>query len=359
MIQVHIEKHFTQSSLHFEFQSKTNRVVVFGPSGSGKSLLLKLIAGFFQPDSGEININGQVFYSSKQQINLPIYERQIGYLPQEYTLFPNMTVRENILYAVKTRKMKTDNSDFLALMDRFGLKSHLDEYPLNLSGGQKQRAALARLVLIKPRLMLLDEPFSALDTPIRESLRELVMEEVDLNNIPSLFVTHDTEESFVFGKELVLVEKGKVIESGYQNQVFNYPKHVETAKRLGFSNVWPIKGGDDHSVTLEDNNRLLIDNPAPSEAEFVCIRPENVMILRNNINKSESKRDNVFPGTLTGVHNRGRYFRLEFESNSALKLNIHLPDYMYSRLELFEGKSIIVSIRKDLVVLCDSKTRTG
>lgn len=358
MIQVHIEKHFKQSSLHFNFHSATNRVVVFGPSGSGKSLLLKLIAGFFQPDKGEVNINGRVFYSSRQQINLPIYDRQIGYLPQEYTLFPNMTIKENILYAVKTRKLKTDTSEFLALMERFGLKSHLDDYPHNLSGGQKQRAALARLVLIQPRLMLLDEPFSALDTPIRESLRELVMEEVDKNNIPSLFVTHDTEEAFVFGKELVLVEKGNVIESGYQNQIFNFPKHVETAKRLGFSNVWPIKSKEGNSVLLEDSNRFLIDKPAPSQAEFVCIRPENVMILRNNINKSTRDRDNVFQGTLSKIHNRGRYLRLEFVGEHSLKLNIHLPDYMFTRLELFEGKPILVSIRKDQIVLCDSKTRT-
>jgi molybdate transport system ATP-binding protein len=358
MIRVDLQKHFKQSSLHLSFHCKTNRTVVFGPSGGGKSLLLKIIAGFFQPDEGEIQVNGKTLFSSKRQINLPIYLREIGYLPQEYTLFPNMTVRENILYAVKARKLKWDNLEFLTLMEKFGLQLHLDDYPHRLSGGQKQRAALARLILIKPRLLLLDEPFSALDTPIRESLRELVMEEVDRNNIPSLFVTHDTEEAFVFGKELVLVEKGKVIESGYQDQVFSFPKQVETAQRLGFSNVWAIQDRDDDSVQIKGGNRFMIEKNTSPQAGFVCIRPENIMILRGNKNNDIGDRDNVFSGILTNVHNRGRYFRLEFESENSLELNIHIPDYMFTRLELYEGKSIMVSIRKNLVILCDSKTGT-
>ena len=353
MIRVNIVKYFKPSALRLAFESQSNRIVIFGPSGSGKSMLLKLIAGFFQPDEGEIVVGQLPLFSSKDKINLPIHQRQIGYLPQEYTLFPNMTVRNNILYAAKARKLQVEPAAFASLIDRFGLESQLDDYPHMLSGGQKQRAALARLLLIKPRLMLLDEPFSALDTPIRESLRELVMEEVDRSNIPALFVTHDTEEAFVFGKEMVLVENRRVIETGPKKQLFDHPFYVETAQRLGFTNIWPVTKQEEDRIFINPGCSFTV-NRAEARASFLCIRPENIMILREVSEKMIQERKNVLSGVMVKIHNRGKYLRLELKTDNNLHMNIHLPEHTYNRLELFEGKRIWVAVREELIILCRS-----
>ena len=358
-IRLDIEKSFKNLNLHFQFSTSENRVILFGPSGSGKSVLLKMIAGFFDPDNGEMRISDRVFFNRAQEINVPTHLRHIGYLPQEYTLFPNMTVEENIIYGLKTQKLSVEPQFYRDLIDRFDLGSKLSSYPKALSGGQQQRAALARILLIQPQLLLLDEPFSALDSSIRESLRDLVIDLTDELGIPVLFVTHDIEEAFVFGQEVVIIKNGRVLESGPKSQIFDHPNFVETAHLVGFENVWPVLQIETGRARIDENLSISYQGRADKAARYLCIRPENVMILKADQPYKKIFKENILDGSVAGIHARGLYMKVEFEldketveSGRRLVISIHIPVHAFVKLGLVVGKPIKVSLKEESVVLC-------
>ncbi|MCP4750198.1 MAG: ABC transporter ATP-binding protein [Proteobacteria bacterium] len=351
-MKIDIENHFKNISMRFSFSTTSNRVVVLGPSGSGKSLLLKMIAGFFNPERGEITVNDRSLFSTEKKTDVPVYRRNIGYLPQEYTLFPNMTVEQNILYGTKVQRISYERKRFLELVDRFGIGRELKSYPANLSGGQKQRAALARILLIDPEILLLDEPFSALDTPVRESLRNLVADIADEMGITALFVTHDMAEAFVFGKETVHIENGKVIEYGERDRLFNRPVYVETARLLGFANILPIVRRTDNKAEISDGHVFSFKGDFGEEATFLCIRPDNIMFLRENKPRRNGLKENVVAGTIKNIYHHGRYVKIILVSDKDLSLEINVPEHVFHRLELVLGKTVKVSLKEESVVLC-------
>jgi molybdate transport system ATP-binding protein len=339
MIRVQVAKKIKETQIRFSFSLKTNRAVVFGPSGSGKSTLLKMIAGFFPPDAGEISIRETLIFSASKKVNLPIHLRNFGYLPQDFTLFPNMTVRQNILYGLKARKIPENQKHVETIVTKFGIAKKLDEMPADLSGGQQQRVALARIILMNPDVLLLDEPFSALDRKIRESLRDLVIDLSEEMNIPVIFVTHDLEEAYVFGQELVVIDKGEVIEYGDRESLFRAPEYIETATLLDFHNIWPLqKGGD-----KPDNNT------------FCCIRPEDIMIHREDRPLSDAQKHNMITGTVTGLHLRGRYAKIEMAAGEQGYV-IHLPDHAFQVMDIHKGKKIKCSLKAEALVHCRSMT---
>ncbi len=324
------------------------RGVVFGASGSGKSSLLKMIAGFYNPDYGNIEMNGRLFFSSDNKISLSIQDRKIGYLPQEYTLFPNMTVRENIEYGIKKRKLGRE-TDIETLVRKFDIFNCLNKYPHEISGGQKQRAALARALMVKPNILLLDEPFSALDRPIREELRELVADVANSLSIPVLFVTHDLEEAFVFSEEIVVINDGRVIEFGDKKRVFEYPRFVETAALVDFGNIWKIKKISKGCVELENGLMLMCGN-IDKDAKFCCIKPENVMILRSDLDVSD--KENKIEATIEKINFRGRYINIICKTANGVLLHINIPPHILSKMSLREGKIITISLKKESIRLC-------
>lgn len=352
MISINVSKIFKNISLHFRFSAETNRIVVFGPSGSGKSVLLKMIAGFFDPEEGDIIVGERHLFSGKNRGSIPIFRRNIGYLPQEYTLFPNMSVEENILYGTKIRKIQVDSERYLKLVDRLGIRSKLKSDPNDLSGGQKQRAALARILLVNPGILLLDEPFSALDSSIRESLRDLVMDLADELNITTLFVTHDLEEAFIFGKEIVLVNTGRVVEHGMRERVFDRPVYVETAELMGFHNIWPVTRLAGNRVKTEFGTIFTHQGDFPPEADYLCIRPENIMLLREDRPYKDSLKENVLSATVLGCHHRGKYMNILVRAIDGMMLNINLPEHAFKRLKLDRGKELKVSLKEESVILC-------
>ncbi|WP_022669806.1 ABC transporter ATP-binding protein [Hippea alviniae] len=347
MISINIKKRLGNFNLSLKFELKAFKNIIFGASGSGKSSLLKMIAGFYDPDDGHIIINNKTFFSKKDKISLSIQARSVGYLPQEYTLFPNMSIRENIEYGLKKRKIK-DEIGIEQIAKKFGIFDCLNKYPYQISGGQKQRTALARALIAKPNLLLLDEPFSALDKPTREELRELVSEIADSFSIPVLFVTHDSEEAFVFGDEVVVIKDGKVIEYGKKNKIFNEPLFIDTAELLDFSNIWKIKRIDSSTVRLE-NNLKLVCNPI-KKAEFCCIKPENVMILRKDIDTSN--KENRIDVIIEKINFRGRYINLTTKTENGFKIKINIPPHVLDKMKLKKGDSITVSLKKDSLIFC-------
>ncbi len=222
VLSIHIERSMLTSEgkslLKVDLEIANNELLcLFGHSGAGKTTLLRILAGLFSPDCGFISFNGEVWYDSVKKINLPPQQRKVGYMFQDYALFPNMTVRHNIEFAQK----KKDADEVNSLLSHFGLEALQKQYPAKLSGGQKQRVALARALAAKPNLLLLDEPLSALDYEMRLNLQDEILKAHKLLNSQTLLVSHDKEEVLKLADTVVMLRNGAVIKSGKPVEVFS------------------------------------------------------------------------------------------------------------------------------------------
>lgn len=193
MLEVQIYKKLAEFDLDISFQVDDNILGLMGASGSGKSMTLKCIAGIEMPDQGRIVLNGRVLFDSEKKINVPIQKRNVGYMFQSYALFPNMNVYENISVGLRARKVKDVDIVVQKVMQQFRIFELASRYPKQLSGGQRQRVALARLMAYEPDVLLLDEPFSALDEDLKEDLLQELKSELQISK-PVIFVSHDKEE---------------------------------------------------------------------------------------------------------------------------------------------------------------------
>ncbi|MFP3983594.1 MAG: sulfate/molybdate ABC transporter ATP-binding protein [Desulfurivibrionaceae bacterium] len=188
-------------------KSGSNRIVFLGPSGAGKTLTLKAAAGLLKPDCGIIRIKGRTLFDSDRKINLPVRSRRAGFLFQNYALFPHLSVRENIAFGLNRRNLRSLNRGDCKVVDqvmeRLELKEQAENRPSCLSGGQQQRVALARILVVRPGFFLLDEPFSALDIPLRARMRKELDSLLAEYDIPVLMVSHDPEDAEIFGEEVI------------------------------------------------------------------------------------------------------------------------------------------------------------
>lgn len=222
LIHVDVEKELVSRGRSFrlkaEFTSEERFVVLFGPSGSGKTLTLQSVAGLATPDAGRIALNGRVLFDSKAGVNIPSRSRGIGYLFQDYALFPHLSVAENVGFPLKKgfrwRLSKPDRRRVQEILDLFEISHLAESFPFDLSGGQKQRVALARALVCRPDILLLDEPFSALDTLLRVKLRRELSEIQARFDIPVIMITHDPEDIEAFAETLVIYESGRVCSVG-------------------------------------------------------------------------------------------------------------------------------------------------
>lgn len=200
--------------LTLEYASSCQSVAIFGPSGAGKTTLIKMIAGLIAPDTGFINIGDRIFFDEIQQINLKPQQRNLAYFFQAYSLFPHLTVQQNISFSLKRgifNPMKHQFSkEVVGLLERFELSNLAHQYPHELSGGQQQRVALARALITKPKLLLLDEPFSMLDYQLRQRLRVEIKKIQQQINCLLLIISHDPEDIDFFADDVVVLEDGKL-----------------------------------------------------------------------------------------------------------------------------------------------------
>ena len=227
MLTVSVRKNLKDFSLDVDFHSEAKITALFAPSGSGKSLTLQTIAGLMKPDRGRIEVNREVFFDSEKGINLSPQQRKVGYLFQDYALFPHMTVIDNIRYGSKDEEL------IERLLRILEIDSIKNKYPSEISGGQKQRVALARALATKPKILLLDEPFSALHKELKLSLYREIKKIQELFGIPIVLVSHDIDEVFELADFLVVMEKGKVVQTGEPFTVFMNPLNLKVAKLLG------------------------------------------------------------------------------------------------------------------------------
>jgi molybdate transport system ATP-binding protein len=200
-------------SLESRFESTDDHMVLFGPSGSGKTLTLQAIAGLLRPDRGRVAVNGRVLFDSFSGVDVPTRLRKVGFVFQDYALFPHLSVRENVGFGLKPllRPLPRKHRNKVdSILDLFGLTELADMPPSELSGGQRQRTALARCLVQEPDILLLDEPFSALDQPLRVRMRRELSRILDSFRIPLVMVTHDTDEVECFAKTVIVYADGKV-----------------------------------------------------------------------------------------------------------------------------------------------------
>lgn len=251
-----------------------SRTVIVGPSGSGKSTLLRMIAGFEFPDSGSVTLNGQTLVDATHEV--PAHQRQIGYVPQDGALFPHMTVAANIGFGLSIMGARKQQR-IAELMDSVALDASMAKrWPHELSGGQQQRVALARALAQQPRLMLLDEPFSALDTGLRAAMRKLVARLLADAGVTTLLVTHDQSEALSFADQLAVMRGGELVQSGHPLDLYRYPGDEQTALFLGDAVVMParIEAGWAHC----DLGRIPVNNHRNNRCAQIMLRPEQLQL---------------------------------------------------------------------------------
>lgn len=208
MLTVTLRKTLPEFVLETEFTAANDILVLFGPSGCGKTTILRCIAGLTMPDGGRITLDKSVLYDSSANVSMPPRDRDVGYVFQEYALFPHMNVTKNITYSVENFDEQA-RRDFAGLLHLLKIESLVKRFPSELSGGEQQRVALARALMAKPKILLLDEPLSALDYNIRTELQDELLKLHQIWRIPFILVTHDLQEAEKLGERIIFMDKGQ------------------------------------------------------------------------------------------------------------------------------------------------------
>jgi molybdate transport system ATP-binding protein len=288
MLSIDIEKRLGDFLLRPSFAAEDELVVLFGPSGSGKSLTLKAIAGLLTPDRGRIELSGRAVFDSRRGIDLPPQARGAGYVVQELALFPHLSVRENLAFALDGRPRAERDARVAELVDTLGLRGLEERLPRSISGGQQQRVALGRALAAKPAVLLLDEPFSALDAPLRTTLRREVAGLRRQLGLTAIFVTHDLQEAFSMADRIAVYDDGAVLQFGDRAAVFDAPASVRVAELLDARNIIPGRVLDvtEAFVLVDTASFQARARAAPAlragDAVAVCVRPEHVILLRRD-----------------------------------------------------------------------------
>ena len=277
-LEVNIEKKLDGFTLRVALTAGNTSTALLGASGCGKSMTLRCIAGIVKPDRGRIVLDGRVLFDSAQHIDLPPQQRGVGLLFQNYALFPNMTVEQNLLCGLKAEKEPAARRAACADMLRaMRLEPLAKRFPAQLSGGQQQRAALARILVGKPRLLMLDEPFSALDSYLREEVEGEVGSLLANFAGPALLVTHNRAEAYRLCREMIVLNDGQVLRAGTTRAVFADPQSVAAARLTGCKNILPCTRLDDHTVRLDGwGVPLRLALPVPADCTAVGIRAHDL-----------------------------------------------------------------------------------
>jgi molybdate transport system ATP-binding protein len=298
MLSVDFENGLGDFHLRPRFTADSELVVLLGPSGSGKSLTLRAIAGLLQPDRGHIELAQGVVFDSQTHVDVQPQARNVGYVVQNLALFPHMTVAENIGFAIAGWRREEREARLRELVDLLGLQGLEDRLPRNISGGQQQRTALGRALAARPHVLLLDEPFTALDSATRSALRREVSRLHRQLGLLTLFVTHDLQEAFALADRVVVYNQGEVLQYGPRDEVFRQPASVRVAHLLDARNVFEGRVSAKHEDYTEIETPWFRANAraegrlAPNARAALCIRPEHVILLRRDRPHPES-RDTV------------------------------------------------------------------
>jgi molybdate transport system ATP-binding protein len=356
LIEVHIAKDLGNFSLNLSLNLQKGLTVLFGPSGAGKTLTLHAIAGLVEPDSGTIHLNGVVYFDKKRGVNLPIPRRRVGYVFQEPSLFPHMSVFENIAYGISglsSEERRRRVKHMIGKMRLSGLEKNL---PRQISGGQKHRVALARALVTSPLLLLLDEPFASLDHPVREELRLDLLRIAEEDHVPIVFVTHDVGEAFILADEVVVLNNGRVEQTGTKEDIFYRPQTQKVAKFLGVKNIFLGKITEIHpeegEMTVWVEEKGFQGSIPYREGAVVgdwvrfCIRPEEIMILKADRPVKRNLKANIFTGRIVRIVEKGAEHTLFFkQTRDDYDFEISISNLAYRGLGIQEGQTVNVAFK--------------
>ena len=295
VLKFNIQKKLKEFDLNVAFELKKGCLGILGPSGCGKSMTLKSIAGIVDPDNGFVSLTTDketVYFDSNNKINIKPQKRNVGYLFQNYALFPNMTVEENVAAGLEKDH---DEKIVYDMIKRFHLDGLEKRYPRQLSGGQQQRVALARILAYGPDVILFDEPFSAMDTYLKEQLRVELVNLLNSFDGLSILVTHDRDEAFQFCDELLILDEGQIIAKGDTRELFENPKKVEVARLTGCKNISKIEIIDDyHLKSLDWGCIFEVSEKISPNITHIGIRAHDFVAAEkddvNSIDTSNSKK---------------------------------------------------------------------
>jgi len=351
MIQARLKKTFPPApdfagfSLDLDFQAAAGVTVLFGPSGSGKTLTLDSIAGFVRPDEGRILLDDAILFDGPSRVHLPAQARNCGYVFQHYALFPHMTLRQNLAFAAERRPRLERHRRVNEMLERFHLQDAAGQRPHELSGGQRQRCSIARALIGAPKLLLLDEPEQGLDAPLRSELYEILRQVRAEFKTPMLLVTHDLEECFELGDQMLVLREGRIVQSGTPRKVLDQPLNVDVANLLGAFN---LLAGEIRTLDPGRNrSRVQIgeyefDGPyfpgrLKGDRVMVCVRPEQLKASQRNGRPGP----NQMPAELKRAVEKPQWMRLEFSGGIA----VDLPRAEYERQR--ENKEWVIEFPPD------------
>jgi sulfate/thiosulfate transport system ATP-binding protein len=319
-------------------------VALLGPSGCGKTTLLRIIAGLETPESGE------VLFGETDSSNVSVRERGVGFVFQHYALFKHMTVRENIGFSLRIQKRPKDEvlTRVNELLELIQLKGIGDRFPSQLSGGQKQRVALARALAARPKVMLLDEPFGALDAQVRQDLRRWLRNLHDELKMTSVFVTHDQDEAFEVADRVVIMNKGRVEQIGSPEEIFHHPANGFVMHFLGNVNIFHSRL--EHGQSLP-NLDLVHPGVAPvdSGATSVYVRPHELALHRTRT------QANAIEGRIAHVRTIGLSVRVSLATAAGPEIQVELPKEEFQALTLSKGDAAF-AVPKGVKIFQDDYT---
>jgi len=323
--------------------NKGEHFIILGPTAAGKTLILETIAGFYVPRTGKILLNG------KDITHIPPEKRNIGFVYQDYSLFPHMNVKENVAFGLKMQKLpKTEvEAKVQEIMDSMGISYLQNRLPSTLSGGEQQRVALARSLVIDPEILLLDEPLSALDPRTRESLREELKRIHEVRNTTTIHVTHDQDEALALADRIGVIMDGELVQVDEPYRVFNEPVTEEIATFVGVENV--IQGkiiSNEDGVVVVDTGKYQIralSNLQKGEVN-VFIRPENIILSKG---KLESSARNSISGKISRISQLGATFRIYMNND----LSALVTKQAIEELGLKVGEKVYASFKATAIHL--------
>ena len=354
-LRIDIARRLHGLELRVHLEAGEEILVLFGPSGAGKTSTLNAVAGLLAPDSGEILLRNEVLFRRGRPggaVHVPARRRGIGYVFQNYALFPHLTALDNVGYALR----RGARERAAELLRGLGLDHLADRYPHELSGGQQQRIALARALAPEPRLLLLDEPFSALDIAVRESLQRDLRRLQAERRLPVLYVTHRLEDAFAVGHRLAVMREGSVEQIGSIEEVARLPSNRHVARIVGLRNLFQARvlSSGAEALVLDWDGLRLEAPPAslpPGAAVTAYIRPEEVKVLYPGRPLSDAVRRNRVQGRILERRPQAHQHRLLVALPNGGEVEVSFSPRLYSALPLQPGKVVELSIRPEGVVV--------
>jgi molybdate transport system ATP-binding protein len=338
--------------------------VLFGPSGSGKSLTLRCLAGLDRPDAGRMVVNGRVFFDSALGVDLPPHHRRIGYVFQGYALFPHLSVAQNIAFGLRDRPRAERQRRAQEVMERLGLGDLARRSPRELSGGQQQRVALGRALAVDPDLLLLDEPLSALDAPLRRQLRDDLERTLRDWGKPAVLVTHDLSEAYQLADRVVVYDHGRVIQASSKTEFLWQPNSERVARLIGLRNVLlgTVAKASPDRIQFHWRGQVLEAVNSPTRAYLppagspiaFFIRPEYVRLIRKDrVAPDAGHHMNLMRGRVVGEADGGTTWSLRMRldepgpaAQGDYDLEVEVPSLVYEILEIKDDRQWEFSIHR-------------